>query len=324
MIDFNPKIKVTAVLNKTIDGLAGIIERKERKIALVEFGRFPGGEVYIKSNFIDEFRLGKEMVADIEATLSGSMDELAALGLVVDALKRQIPGIMLGTLYLGYIPYGRQDRIGDDPTNASLSIRMATDFINAMEFTQVFVDHPHSSVTTALINNANDNTSMDFFMDTMERIIDEAGSTSLNPGDALIPGHRVEVGIISPDAGSLKFTDRFMEAMVDRDDELILTKAGVGFKIRDMRTGNISGTRVLDFKDHLDHYFILDDICDGGRTFTGLADAIREEHPGKPQIHLIITHGIFSKGLEALRPSLDTITAKVNYLDKDRDSISVY
>lgn len=315
MIEFNPKIIVTAVMNTTVDSLAGIVERSERQLEPVQFGRFPGGEVYIKSNFIDEFRLGNEVVADVQATLSGSMDELAALALVVDALRRQLPGILLDKLYLGYVPYGRQDRVGIDPVNAALSIRMVTDFINQMEFSQVFVDHPHSTVTTALINNANDATSLKFFMEQIDRITQDYCFKSKVLGKG-------SVGIISPDAGSLKFTDRFLQEVKGHGLDVTIKKAGVGFKVRDMQTGEITGTRVLDFDPDLEHYFILDDICDGGRTFTELANAIRESHTGEPTIHLIVTHGIFSKGLGVFKPTLDTVCAKVNYLNKAREPLN--
>lgn len=321
MIEFNPKIAVTAVTNTVIDGLAGLVDRSERQLEPVQFGRFPGGEVYIKSNFIDEFRLGNEVIADVQATLSGSMDELAALALVIDALRRQFPGILLDKLYLGYVPYGRQDRVGNDPVNASLSIRMVTDFINQMEFSQVFVDHPHSTVTTALINNANDATSLKFFMEQIERISQDYCIKSEVPGKGSVGVSRTEVGIVSPDAGSLKFTDHFLQEVEGRGLGVSIKKAGVGFKVRDMRTGDITGTRVLDFDPDLEHYFILDDICDGGRTFTELANAIRGSHTGEPTIHLIVTHGIFSKGLGVFKPTLDTVTAKVNYLNKAREPL---
>ena len=46
---------------------------------------------------------------------------------------------------------------------------------------------------------------------------------------------------------------------------------------------------------------IIDDICDGGMTFKLTAERLKEL--GAKEVHLYVTHGIFSKGLETLRES---------------------
>jgi ribose-phosphate pyrophosphokinase len=45
-------------------------------------------------------------------------------------------------------------------------------------------------------------------------------------------------------------------------------------------------------------FLIVDDICDGGRTFIELAKVLRPLTSG--QVKLYVTHGIFSAGFEAL------------------------
>ena len=42
---------------------------------------------------------------------------------------------------------------------------------------------------------------------------------------------------------------------------------------------------------------IVDDICDGGRTFIELGKIIRKDYD---RLILCVTHGIFSKGVEPL------------------------
>ena len=49
----------------------------------------------------------------------------------------------------------------------------------------------------------------------------------------------------------------------------------------------------------------MDDICDGGGTFLGLADELRKRNAGP--LHLAISHGIFSKGTEVLRQKFDRL-----------------
>ena len=45
-------------------------------------------------------------------------------------------------------------------------------------------------------------------------------------------------------------------------------------------------------------FLIVDDICDGGRTFLEAAKILKEETTGK--LFLYVTHGIFSKGIDEL------------------------
>jgi ribose-phosphate pyrophosphokinase len=53
-------------------------------------------------------------------------------------------------------------------------------------------------------------------------------------------------------------------------------------------------------------FVIVDDICDGGRTFTELAKTIRQ-HNSLSKIYLIVSHGIFSAGMTPLNDSFDGI-----------------
>jgi ribose-phosphate pyrophosphokinase len=46
------------------------------------------------------------------------------------------------------------------------------------------------------------------------------------------------------------------------------------------------------------HVIIVDDICDGGRTFIELAKVLKSNKV--KNITLFVTHGIFSKGVDAL------------------------
>lgn len=81
-----------------------------------------------------------------------------------------------------------------------------------------------------------------------------------------------------------------------------------GLKHRDPATGHLSGfdlqvdpTRPVPVGELLDgaDVIIVDDICDGGGTYIGLAEVLRERYA----IHtmtLAVSHGLFTKGLEVL------------------------
>ena len=48
-----------------------------------------------------------------------------------------------------------------------------------------------------------------------------------------------------------------------------------------------------------DNLIVVDDICDGGATFISLAESIKKYNE-KANWYLIVTHGIFSKGVSEL------------------------
>ena len=76
-------------------------------------------------------------------------------------------------------------------------------------------------------------------------------------------------------------------------------------KSRDVATGQL--TRFQVFADDLkgQDCLIVDDICDGGSTFIGLAEALRGHNAGR--LFLAVSHGIFSRGIAPLRSHFDTI-----------------
>jgi ribose-phosphate pyrophosphokinase len=86
-------------------------------------------------------------------------------------------------------------------------------------------------------------------------------------------------------------------------------------KERDLTNGEIVRT-VVDIPSHIPDsaiYLVVDDICDGGRTFVELAKAIPEEK--RSHLHLLVTHGIFSQGLDVLRQYYSEISC-INLMNK--------
>lgn len=78
-------------------------------------------------------------------------------------------------------------------------------------------------------------------------------------------------------------------------------------------------------------FFILDDICDGGRTFIEIAKAIKMKqslssavHPeNHGKIYLVVTHGIFSAGLKPLNEYFDGIYTTNSYVVMDDPEFSL-
>lgn len=71
-------------------------------------------------------------------------------------------------------------------------------------------------------------------------------------------------------------------------------------KTRDQSTGEVTGLEVKSGRDIKDaNILIVDDICDGGRTFIEAAKLLYSL--GASQVNLYTTHGIYSKGVDVLR-----------------------
>lgn len=68
-------------------------------------------------------------------------------------------------------------------------------------------------------------------------------------------------------------------------------------KTRNQETGEITGMKVIGEVNPTDRVLIVDDICDGGRTFIEIAKML----PDVQDINLYTTHGIYSKGTQVLR-----------------------
>jgi ribose-phosphate pyrophosphokinase len=56
---------------------------------------------------------------------------------------------------------------------------------------------------------------------------------------------------------------------------------------------------------------IVDDIIDGGATFIGLAAELRAR--GAKKLTLCVTHGVFSKGHEAIANTFDAVYTTNSY-----------
>ena len=73
-------------------------------------------------------------------------------------------------------------------------------------------------------------------------------------------------------------------------------------KKRDPVTGKFLGFEVPVIEDTTRNSYIIDDICDGGGTFLGIAEKLQI-----PNLRLFVTHGIFSKGFDDLSKYFDKI-----------------
>jgi len=232
---------------------------------------FPGGEVGIQlDDFNLKYRYTKAAYQTIIARIMDSNDILRLLN-VVDALRRENDTPI--RLFMPYVPYSRQDRACN--TGEAFSLKVFAKLINSQNFEKVTICDPHSDVVPAVFEN-------------IEVISQLAIINNFAEFHGMIAKGAT---LISPDAGANKKTSNlaahFGHSSFLRAD-----------KLRDLQTGNIKETIV--YADDLtgQTVVIVDDICDGGRTFIELAKVLKDKKAAK--VVLYVTHGIFSKGVKPL------------------------
>lgn len=211
-----------------------------------------------------------------------TMNDFFTLLLATDACKRA--GASSVSCFIPYLPFARQDRVMN--VGEPLSLKVIADIINLQGYKEVWLFDPHSEVSLALIDNSKVYTNHNF----VEQVL------------------RVQKDylIVSPDAGAYKKIFKLCQHL-NYKDEIVLCN-----KTRDVTTGNITSVfcPVEDFRGK--DLYIVDDICDGGGTFILLARELRKRNCGT--INLIVTHGIFSKGVEALE-NIDHIYTTDSFQD---------
>lgn len=181
-------------------------------------------------------------------------------------------GVFPPHLILPAMPGARQDRLNDTGDYLFTAKSVARE-LNLRKLPSVTLVDPHSDVSAALVDRS--------------RVIHAA--------ECINPPAGKYAAVVSPDAGA------------EKRAAAVAKKLGVplihAWKTRDVATGAISGfgmqTPPLDEKLGAKDAIVLvvDDLCDGGGTFIGLAGAIK---PYGFKAHLWTTHGLYSKGTAEL------------------------
>ncbi len=212
-----------------------------------------------------------------------SMNDAMLLLLATDALRRC--GVNKISVFMPYLPFARQDRVM--VSGEPLSLKVFANILNAQNYERVIVYDVHSEISLALINNSASVSNHSFVFDVLK-----------DNKDYLI---------ISPDAGAYKKIFSLCK-YINYTDEIVLCN-----KIRDVATGNIKSISVSNQNMHGKDVYIVDDICDGGATFIHLAEELKE--CGAGNICLIVSHGIFSKGLSPLLKNISHIYCTNSFSD---------
>ena len=243
----------------------------------------PNDEIYKIIKFPDK-SLKFELVTDIQPktevfiyiTLKSS-DDILLLGLIKNVLDNFKAEVSLRINYMMYQQDDRQFNIKE-----SFGLKVISNFINTLNFSKVFIYHPHSD-KVEFINNVSIKDNTEFI------------KWFLNHSNPKI-NHRNNVWVI-PDAGAFKTQLKQIQKL---NQEYFI----VCNKTRDFNTGEI--TTVITHEDlQGKDCFIVDDICLGGRTFIQIAEQLKQRNCG--DIYLVVSHGVFNYGIEHLKPYFKTI-----------------
>lgn len=242
---------------------------------------FSGGEPHAK---LPEF--GKQNILLFLKLRTWNDVGLAAC--VMDALANQEQKSLLvqeqgedvkRRVLMPYFPGGRQDRTDG---NTPLTVRMVAPLLARGP---IHVFDPHSKSTINYLNAAS------------EVLCPSRGNiaTKWMPSD-LRPALPRYDGVIAPDNGAM---DRALNMSRYLGDTVCITAD----KVREFSTGKILKYDIRMLYEPGERYLVVDDICDGGATFNILADSV----PKDVKLDLWVSHGIFSRGIDAISPRYERI-----------------
>lgn len=198
-------------------------------------------------------------------------DDLFILMQVGDILNRQ--GIVF-SLKISYLMSMRMDRVIS--YDEAYSLNIVANIINSMKPADVFIVEPHSYKSTHLIDNS-----------------------SYESGTHYIPKSE-EYIYVYPDAGA----EARYSSYLPNEKHVYCSK------IRSLETGSLLGFTIKNPEVIINNpdkpLMVIDDLCDGGGTFVGIAKEIRKIDPSR-KLSIYVTHMVNPKGIENLSKNFNHV-----------------
>lgn len=238
---------------------------------------FPDGEKHVTVN-----ELNRRIPVSIYCRITCA-DDLFCLMQVADVVNRQ--EMIIDNLFIGYLMSMRCDRLFD--IKRPFSLKLIAGIINNIGAKRVNIVEPHSLTSLMLIKDSVG------VLSTAEFFVKELLRSKEKNLDAVV---------VLPDNGAL---NRYQ--IHGRYPYIVCNKE------RDAETGkllsfsvNVGETECKD-KDLV----LLDDLCDGGGTFIGLALKLRELAP--KSLSLLVTHAIQLDGIRKVAEAYDNVYITNSY-----------
>lgn len=257
---------------------------------------YPGGEEGIRATYPAADAVGFARIR--------SSQDLVRVLLALQAA--QLNDMKFSKLLFPYLPYARQDRVavrGDPNAAAWLGKVMRASL--GPDLPTIFTYDLHSKGAKNWFEQSGLLLTPLSPVRFIRRYIKK-----LAPRDSVV--------LVSPDKGAADKTSLYAAVLgtswVQMD------------KVRDPQTGKLTGFKPVDTISHKnqisvenidasDTVIVVDDICDGGGTFIGVADGLLDQ--GIDNVpHLWTTHGIYSKGFDALATKYKSVACLDSFQPK--------
>ena len=214
-----------------------------------------------------------------------SYEDLVLLAQLKDQLRQL--GVTKTRLVLHYVLGSRMDRDGMIADNTT---KVVCDLVNSMGFDSIAVAWGHSSSVIDRLN-ANISSYAEFLFIVL-------GLNKILASLDLFT--KSKFSLILPDSGVAKrYWNYYNYRVAHMFPNIQVVECG---KRRDVQSGRLTDFVVPDC-EVAGPAIIIDDLCDGGGTFCGLASKLREK--GFDKVGLAVYHGIFSKGEDL--PGIDCV-----------------
>ena len=278
-----PNVKEETVIEPLVKELIQVTVETEGGLGYVhrETFQFSAGETQVRLSPLP-LRIRKiRVTADVNN--SQTLVELLLTLNAINHLEYQGPV----ELILPYLPYSRQDRACAPGEAFALSV-----LVNSL----VPYFGAGDTITTWDVHS---NVARTLFDSKFAGVFHNVSAASLLQNfelekDVVFYPSTI---VIAPDKGAV---DRATVVQ----NVLGLERTVYATKVRNPENGEILRTEVPEDVNYRGkNLLIVDDICDGGRTFIELAKVLREHNPSR--IDLYVTHGIFSKGFEVFENLID-------------------
>ena len=248
--------------------------RPEKSDIKFKIIQFPDGEPHI---VLEEVNRKKRV--DIICRVANPND-LFILLQVEDILKRQE---VVFSIKIYYFMSMRMDRVIS--FNESYSLKLVSDMIRRFEPFDVTVFEPHSDKCLYLLDSRSDSIYNEF----LDKILNFRGISDFT--------------LVFPDAGA---NERYFSS------KPFITCS----KHRDPSTGKLLSFEIVD--DSQDDpelpLMVVDDLCDGGGTFAGIAQLLRSKYPNR-KLSIFVTHMVNPKGIVTLSENYDEVYFTNSYKD---------
>jgi ribose-phosphate pyrophosphokinase len=280
-----------------------LVNENDQRSLKYKISKFPDGQQAID---IEPELLKGENRFEIISRLSTFRDLELIIGAnqaIKELMRQNYDTEVQVSLYIPYFLGARSDRkFKEGGTNYLKNVICPV--INSQNFISIKVVDPHSDVLEACLNNFQKITNIHIVKAALTKIDNKNGAQD-------------RIVLVSPDGGALK-------KIFDVAEAFVIPNIVTAMKHRDVKTGRITHTEVPDLSKYNDEhkFVIVDDICDGGRTFIELAKVIKEQKPNN-EIYLIVSHGIFSAGFSELNKWFNKIYSTNSYADHENENLEL-